>query len=233
MTTQFLYQFGRSMMNLYARLAMRLDVLHTAALPAGAKIIAPNHPTTLDPFLVPTYINDRVYILVTDSAFKAPGFGRYLRATGHVPVITGDGKTAFDAARNLLSEGRTVAIFPEGALSPLDTGCGRGHTGVARLALLTGAPIIPVGIGLQPEHIRLLDTGIVSDAGEKEIARVYLNERYAVTTGMPMYLHGTVEDRAYVQTQTAKLMQHIMLLSNRSLSRVMQPAAAFEPVRSL
>jgi 1-acyl-sn-glycerol-3-phosphate acyltransferase len=215
-------------MNTYARLAMHMDVLHTAALPAGAKIIAPNHPTTLDPFLVPTYINERVHILVTESAFKAPAFGRYLHTTGHIPVVTGEGHAAFAAAHALLAEDHTVAIFPEGALSPLDGGCHQGRTGVARLAMLTGAAIIPVGIGLQTERIRLLDTGIVNSVGEPEIARVYLNGRYTVTTGAPLYLHGDVEDRAYVRAQTAKLMHHIMTLSNRSLQRITQPVAAYE-----
>lgn len=210
-------------MQLYSRLALDMDVLHTAPLPAGAKIIAPNHPTTLDPFLLPTYLDEQVHILITDSAFKAPGFGRYLHAVGHIPVVVGEGHTAFNAAYQLLCEGKTVAIFPEGALSPLDGGCGRPHTGVARLSLLTGAPIIPVGIGLQRERIRLINTGIVTSEGIEEVARIYLNGRYVVTTGAPMTTRGDVEDRALVRATSAKLMQHIMRLSNYSTDRLTQP----------
>ena len=80
--------------------------------------------------------------------------GRYLRAAGHIPVITGNGRAAFEEAKRLLGAGQTVTIFPEGSISPLEGGFYPARTGVARLALSTGAPVIPVGIHLDRERIQ-------------------------------------------------------------------------------
>ena len=107
-------------------------------------------------------IGEPMSILITESCFKLPGLGAFLRAAGHVPVVSGSGKAALDEGIRLLRAGRTVGIFPEGVLSPLDQlgrgGCYAPHTGVARLALATGAPVIPVGISLDPARIVFRDT---------------------------------------------------------------------------
>src|SRR5512140_3129836 len=96
------YWTGRAVMDLYARLALDTRVEWQTPLPAGPKIIAANHPTTLDPFLLLTVGFDQIRILVTESAFKVPGFGRYLRAAGHVPVFHENGRAAFDEGVRLL-----------------------------------------------------------------------------------------------------------------------------------
>jgi 1-acyl-sn-glycerol-3-phosphate acyltransferase len=225
MSQKALYYTGRTVMQLLAKLAMRMDVAQTGPLPAGAKIIAPNHPTTIDPFLMTTLTNDQVHILVTESAFKVPVFGRYLRAAGHIAVVAGNGRAAMDEAARLLADGKCLAIFPEGALSPLAGGGSHAHTGVARLALLTGAPVIPVGIALEPEHIRLLNTGIANANGQAEIARLYAGGRYAVTIGTPLHLAGDVEDRPYVRALTDQLMQRIERLAQCSAGRLNRPTA--------
>lgn len=85
------YQAGQAAARMYAQLMLNMDVEQPAALPAGAKIITPNHPTTLDPFLVPTYFDEQIHILVTESAFKVSLFGRYLHWAGHIPVVVGRG----------------------------------------------------------------------------------------------------------------------------------------------
>lgn len=225
MSTSNLYHLGRLTMRLYTRLFLEMDVQHQSLLPNGAKIITPNHPTTIDPFLVPTYVDERVHILVTESAFKAPLFGRYLRSVGHVPVVAANGKAAFEAATNLLREGCTVAIFPEGALSPINGGFCEPHTGAVRLALLTGAAIIPIGIGLQREFIRKINTGIPKPDGEPEVAHFYAYGKYAVTSGKPLYLEGDVQDWAAVRNLTGQVMQHIKRLSQHSQYRIRIPTA--------
>jgi 1-acyl-sn-glycerol-3-phosphate acyltransferase len=211
---------GRAAMGLYTRFLLDLDVQHCTPLPSGAKIIAPNHPTTLDPFLMPAIFKERTYILITETAFKAPLFGKYLRAVGHIEVIAQQGRLAFDAARKLLEAGETVVIFPEGALSPLTGGYAKVHTGVVRLSLLTGAPIVPVGIGLQPERIRFLHTGIKDHFGQEEVARIYLRAPYAVTFGGSLTFDAHVENRALVQMLSDKLMRQIMRLSAQSACRI-------------
>lgn len=220
MNEQTLYQLGRFATRLYSQLALDSHTIQHAPVLAGAKIIAPNHPTTLDPFLVPAYVEEQVHILVTESAFKVPLFGAYLRRAGHVPVLVNNGRAAFDHAQRLLCEGRTIAVFPEGALSPLDGSIGQARTGVVRLALMTGAPVIPVGIGLEVERIRNVNTGIMTDEGVPEIARLYLNGAYVVTIGAPMMCAGNVDDHAYVRSLSQKLMERIHRLSRLSAAHL-------------
>ncbi|HEX2906150.1 MAG TPA: hypothetical protein VHO69_04775, partial [Phototrophicaceae bacterium] len=97
------------------------------------------------------------------------------------------------------------------------------HSGVARLALETGAPIIPVGIALETDHIRLMGAGVTDANGEEEIARLY-SGNYAITIGQALVLAGDVEDHDYVKRLTDYLGQHISRLMRRSTYRL-QPAS--------
>lgn len=219
MPQKMLYWMGRYAVELVARTVLDLNILYHEELPPGPKLIAPNHPTTIDPFIATIIAPEQVHILVTESAFKAPIFGKYLHGAGHVPVLVEDGRAAFEAGKRLLDAGATVAIFPEGAISPND-GIARPHTGVVRLALLTGAPIIPVGIALDKDRIQLMDTGIELPEGGTEIARLYLGGPYFMTVGVPMRLNDSSDDRVYVGAQTQRMMRHIIRLSRMSEYRI-------------
>lgn len=208
---------GRAVASLYGHGLLELDVRWHTPLPAGAKLIVPNHPTTADPFLLMGIVRDPMSVLITESCFKLPGLGRFLRGAGHVPVIVGQGRAAFEAGKRLLAGGRTVAIFPEGALSPPAGGLCPLHTGAARLALSTGAPLIPVGIHPQGEHIWFRE--LVID-GRPEQARWPLHGHYAVTVGEPVVLRGDVEDRAYVHAALDDIAQRMARLSRESARRV-------------
>ncbi len=211
------YWAGRAVMALYAHLALDARVEWQTRLPAGPKIIAANHPTTLDPFLLLTLGFDQMNILVTESAFKVPGFGRYLLAAGHVPVVHDNGRPAFDEAVRLLQDGRTVGIFPEGALSPLEGGLCKGHTGVTRLALTANVPVVPVGIALHRPRLHFMDTHIDDIV---ETARWYLRGPYTMTVGEPLKFEGEVDDRAYVHTVTERVLHDIARLEQQSAARV-------------
>lgn len=226
MLQNVLNRSGRAVAGLYAHGLLRLDVRRPAPLPAGAKIIAANHPSTADPFLLMGMIPEPMSILITESCFKVAGLGQFLRGAGHVPVIQGQGRAAFEAGRQLLASGRTVGIFPEGALSPLAGGLCPLHTGVARLALISGAPVIPVGIHLQHEHIWFKE--VVID-GVVERARWPLHGCYAVTVGDPLYLHGDVEDRACVHAALASISRRIAQLAWDSAQRVAEVRPAPRP----
>jgi 1-acyl-sn-glycerol-3-phosphate acyltransferase len=166
------------------------------------------------------HFGEPMSILITESCFKLPGLGAFLRAAGHLPVVSGNGKAALDEGIRLLRQGGTVGIFPEGALSPLDPlGCGScpPHTGMARLALANGAPVIPVGVSLNPARITFRDSEI---DGATEHVRWYLGGPYFATVGAPMVLAGKPEDRVSVRAATVQIMDRIMSLAQHSALRL-------------
>ncbi len=211
---------GRRVAALYGRTMLRMQVEWQSPLPDGPKIIAANHPCTADPFLLMGLVDEPMSILITESCFKLPGLGAFLRAAGHVPVVHANGKAALEQGVRLLRGGQTIAIFPEGALSPLDR-IGRGscppHTGVARLALTTGAPVIPLGICLDSAQILHRDSEI---DGVTEHIRWYGRGPYFVTIGAPLLLSGSVEDREGVRAATSQVMDRIVSLARHSALRM-------------
>lgn len=226
--SRFLYGLGRTLLEGYARLMLKLDVVRQAPLPSGPKIIAANHPTTTDPFFVTLLSSEQTSILIHETLFKVPVFGRYMRGAGHVTVVPGNGRLAFEEARRLLEAGQTVVIFPEGGLSPIEGGFGQPCTGVARLALVTGAPVIPVGIHLPRERIRFIET-IVD--GKPEMGRWYLRGPYAMTVGKPLHFEGNVQDREYVRSISESIMQRIIHLAQHSAHRLQEKQSLFSAGR--
>lgn len=113
-------------------------------------IVAINHVTMLDPLTSAHFLYDNGFaprILAKDSLFRVPVVGRVLRAVEQVPVYRGTTR-AGDALRDAVAaveKGECVVIFPEGTLTrEPDMWPMAGKTGVARLALATRAPVIPV-----------------------------------------------------------------------------------------
>lgn len=210
---------GRALVAGYVRAKLQLSVVRLEALPVGPKVFAANHPTTTDPFYLLGMVRERVSMLVTNEVFRVPVFGTYLRLAGHVPVVRGGGGWTVQEGVRLLRAGRSVAIFPEGALSPLQGGIGfhRAHSGVARLAMRTGSPVIPVGIALDPGRVQRIE---VAPDGEPVEARLYLRGPYAVTVGRPMHLEGDVSDWERVRLASSHVMQRIAQLSRESARRL-------------
>lgn len=119
----------------------------------GPVIIAANHLAVIDSFVLCLVINRRLTFLAKNEYFTRPGLRGALQrwfftAAGQVPVDRSGGTaatTALDAATSILESGGVWAIHPEGTRSP-DGHLHRGRTGVARVAALTGAPVIPVAL---------------------------------------------------------------------------------------
>jgi len=218
-------RFGTAVVDTFMQIMLERDVVQHAPFPQGAKIIAANHPGTADPFYMLPLLDEPIHILITEMAFKAPLFGHYLRAAGHIPVLRENGRAAFDTAVALLKQGETVGIFPEGALSPREGGLQRPRTGAARLALTAGVPLVPVGIALEPEHIHYVDTTF---GGISETARWYLNGPYAMTIGSAIKLEGSTADRAYVRAASTLLLNRIGLLANESARRLQGQSFAID-----
>ncbi|GAA1628242.1 lysophospholipid acyltransferase family protein [Catellatospora bangladeshensis] len=116
----------------------------------GGVILAVNHVSHADPFTTAHYVYDSgrwPQFLGKESVFRIPLAGRILHWCKQIPVHRGtaDAVKALDAAVDAVRQGACVVIYPEGTttkepeLWPM-----RGKTGVARLALATGAPVIPV-----------------------------------------------------------------------------------------
>lgn len=211
------YWLGHLLVSLYAWVMLRMDILSHAPMPDGPKIIAANHPSTIDPFLTLLLARQQASVMVLGQIFKVPVFGGYLRRAGHVCVTPGDGAAVLEKARQLLKKGRTVVIFPEGLVSPREGGFHRVRTGVARLALSTGAPVIPVGIHLPRER----RWSIVSKAdGQDLVGEWYLHGPYSVTVGKAMRFEGDVQDREHVVSVAETIMQSIIGLAQQSALRM-------------
>ena len=211
-----LYGVSLPAIKTYTNAMLKMDVHQKSPFPAGAKIIAPNHPSVSDPFIMASILGHRSYILITNTAFQVPIFGDYLRRLGHIPVIPGRGQEAIDAALEHLKTGHTIMIFPEGANSPLNGGYVKERTGVARLAIASGAPVFPVGIHLQRDRIHSLSSKI---SGTNEISPLYLRGPYNITIGKPMRFTGDVEDHNYVKDVAHQVMLKIMRLAYESEQR--------------
>ncbi len=211
-----LYWASKPVVRTYTGTMLKMDIQRKGELPAGAKIIAANHPSTTDPFFVAALIRHQSFILINDILFQVPILGEYLRRSGHISVKPGHGQEALDAALEYLKDGRTVMIFPEGEISPLTGGFHKARTGVARLALASGAPVIPVGIHLLKERIHSIRSVV---RGRVEYGHWYLRGPYNVTVGTPLYYQGNVEDHPHVRSVADNVMHHIIELSRESENR--------------
>lgn len=221
---KFLYWLSRPLVGTYAGTMLKMDVQKHEDFPAGAKIIAANHPSTTDPFFVAAMMRQQTFILIKDVLFQVPGLGLYLRRSGHIPVVAGKGQEALLSAVEHLKAGHTVIIFPEGEISPLEGGFNKPRTGVARLALLSGAPVIPVGIELQRERIRSIRSVV---RGKEEMGYWYLRGPYKMTVGSPLLYSGDVEDRAHVRAVADNVMHHIIEMARESDNRLHQVPGKF------
>ncbi|NTU74837.1 MAG: 1-acyl-sn-glycerol-3-phosphate acyltransferase [Anaerolineaceae bacterium] len=214
---KILYWFSRPVVGTYTGTMLKMDVRKHELFPRGAKIIAANHPTTTDPFFVASMVKEQSFILINNLVFQVPVLGEYLHHAGHIPVISGRGQEAMDTAVDHLRSGHNIIIFPEGDLSPIEGGFQQARTGVARLALMSGAPVIPVGIHLQADRVRLSRSNV---RGQYSDSRFYLRGPYNITTGVPLYFHGDVENRAYVRIVADSVMHRIIELAHESEIRM-------------
>jgi 1-acyl-sn-glycerol-3-phosphate acyltransferase len=211
------FELGRIIASLYTWALFDQQIQYKSRLPAGPKILAANHPSTIDPVLLTLLVPERVSILIAERVFKVPYFGQSVRLAGHIEVPYGNGKKAIEEGIHALEHGRTIGVFPEGAISPIQGGFQNPHTGVARMALASGMPVVPVGFALEPSRLWCRHTEI---KGTDEDAAWYPSGPYGITLGEPVTFSGDPEDRELVRSVTAEIMQRIAALSAESARRL-------------
>jgi 1-acyl-sn-glycerol-3-phosphate acyltransferase len=117
----------------------------------GAIIISPNHFTNIDPVIIGVavwYLGRAPRFMAKASILRIPVLGWLLRMSGQIPVERGGStrsSAALKAARELVSKGRSVIVYPEGSLTrDPDLWPMRGKSGAVRLALELGIPVVPI-----------------------------------------------------------------------------------------
>ncbi|MDE3204554.1 MAG: 1-acyl-sn-glycerol-3-phosphate acyltransferase [Acidobacteriota bacterium] len=114
--------------------------------PSGPLILASNHHSFMDSIFLPLCVPRRVTFVAKAEYFESWKTAWFFRAVGMIPLKREGGSAserALAAAREVLAGGGVLGIYPEGTRSP-DGRLYRGHTGVARLAVQCGAPVVPV-----------------------------------------------------------------------------------------
>jgi 1-acyl-sn-glycerol-3-phosphate acyltransferase len=176
---------------------------------SGPVIIASNHLSFSDSIFMPLVVPRKVTFLAKSEYFTSPGPKGLIKkltfiALGQVPVDRSGGRrseAALITGLKVLAEGKCLGIYPEGTRSP-DGRLYKGRTGIARLAIESGAPIIPVAM-FNTEKIQ--PTGTV-------VPKVM---RVEMIFGEPMYFDGDSSDLLYLRDVTDKIMQTIQALSGQ------------------
>jgi 1-acyl-sn-glycerol-3-phosphate acyltransferase len=195
------------------RLLFRPDVRGLANVPvSGPVILACNHLSFSDSIFTPLLVGRRVTFVAKAEYFTGRGIkGRLMRrfflATGTIPVDRSGGQAAqaaLDTLLRVLHSGGVAGIYPEGTRSP-DGRLYRGKTGVARLALESGAVVVPVA---------LLNTDEIQPTGTRipKITRVRM--RFGVPLDFSRYA-GARGDRFAERAITDEIMYELMVLTGR------------------
>jgi len=183
----------------------------------GPVIIASNHLSFSDSIFMPLVVPRKVTFLAKSEYFTSPGPKGLLKkltfiALGQVPVDRSGGRrseAALLTGLKILAAGNCLGIYPEGTRSP-DGRLYKGRTGIARLAIESGAPIIPVAMS---------NTDKIQPTG-KIIPNLH---RVGMIFGEPMYFEGDSTDLQYLRLVTDKIMRKIQEMSGQEYIDIYAP----------
>lgn len=227
----FAYALGRGIITPLARLIYRPRIEGKENVPMdGPVIFASNHLSFIDSLAIPVAAPRPVHFLAKSTYFEGTGVRgaisrNFFESIGAIPVRRGAGQAALDALdqqRKLLEEGLAVALYPEGTRS-LDGRLYKGRTGVAFLALQSGAPVVPVG---------LIGTDKVMPVGAKMPS---LTERITVRFGKPIDVsaHGPATSGRARRQATDDIMAAIHALSEQELAGTYNEAPAHGAIEKI
>jgi 1-acyl-sn-glycerol-3-phosphate acyltransferase len=176
----------------------------------GPAIIAANHVSFLDSFFIPLMIRRRkVTYLAKADYFNSWKTAWFFRMVGQIPIERDDkaqAREALDAGVEVLKAGKLLGIYPEGTRSP-DGRVYRGRTGVARIALAAGVPVIPCGlVGTQqvmPKNAKL-----------PRLRHVRIRVSFGAPLDFSRYA-GKERDRGVLRAVTDEIMGEIVQLSGQ------------------
>lgn len=178
----------------------------------GPAIFASNHMSFSDSFFLPLVVPRHITFLAKSDYFTGSGikgwFSRmFFSGVGQVPVDRSGGRASEAALRTglrVLSEGKLLGIYPEGTRSPNGT-LYRGKTGVARMAMESGVPVIPVA---------MINTYEIQPPGRLKPSL----RRVGVRIGRPLDFsryEGLENDRFVLRSITDEIMYEMMSLSGQ------------------
>ena len=197
----------------WLKLVFRPRTFGTENVPAeGPAILASNHLSYADWLFMPLMLPRRVTFVAKAEYFTTPGVKGWLQrlffsGSGQVPIDRSGASAAegaLSAAKRILAEGHLFGIYPEGTRSH-DGRLYRGKTGVARLALESGVPVIPVAV---------VGTDVVAPPGRKFGRFVRPVVRFGTPLDFSRY-EGMENDRYILRSVTDEIMYEIMRLSGQ------------------
>jgi 1-acyl-sn-glycerol-3-phosphate acyltransferase len=188
----------------------------------GAAIIASNHLSFADWLFTPLAVDRRITFVAKSDYFTRAGIKgwaqkRFFAGTGQVPIDRSGGRASEGALRaglKVLQRGDLFGIYPEGTRSH-DGRLYKGRTGVARLALLSGSPVIPSAI---------IGTDIIAPPGKIITKIVSPTVKFGQPLDFSRY-EGMSEDRFILRSITDEIMYTIMELSGQEYVDMYAPAA--------
>jgi 1-acyl-sn-glycerol-3-phosphate acyltransferase len=180
---------------------------------SGGAILASNHLAVVDSFFLPLLVPRRITFPAKQEYFTQPGLvGRLKKAffsgVGQIPIDRSGGSAArgaIDTAVRLLREGHLLGIYPEGTRSP-DGRLYKGKTGVARIALEAGVPVIPVA---------MIGTDRVNPIGSRLWRPHHVHIRIGAPLDFTRYA-GMAGDRFIERSMTDEIMYELMELSGQT-----------------
>jgi 1-acyl-sn-glycerol-3-phosphate acyltransferase len=207
-----LYSIGKIIVGNAMTIGWRPHVEGFEYIPrTGGVVFAGNHLSVADELFLGSVVPRHIAFWAKSDYFIGKGIGGFftrnlMHGLGAIKVERGGGRAAlaaFDGAIPVLQGGDSVAVYPEGTRSP-DGKLYRGRTGVARLAVAAGVPIVPVG---------MLGTDKVQPIGQPYpmIGR----GKVSIKFGPPIDTTGRADDRTSLRELTDEVMAEIQKLTGQ------------------